>query len=186
MPSTCWLALKTTSIDQRRANVITSRDTHALRVPDRMGRRIPHPPFGHLLPAGEKGTVIAFARGSAVAKEASGRPRPDGERVGVRGLPVRASKPKGLRINSSTVGPPRFTLVAWRRPTDTAGGDTCASACALIILILVIGVWLGWLARAAHVQRDAVAAIEQTGAVVRYDWQFQNGIPDPSQPWAPK
>ena len=31
----------------------------------------------------------------------------------------------------------------------------------LIVLVLVIGVWLGWLVRSARIQREAVAAIRK-------------------------
>ena len=40
-----------------------------------MSRRTPHPPSGHLLPGGEKGTAIPFARGSAMAQRSGARPR---------------------------------------------------------------------------------------------------------------
>ena len=33
----------------------------------------------------------------------------------------------------------------------------------LIVLVLVIGAWLGWLVRSARIQRDAVAAITKAG-----------------------
>ena len=32
----------------------------------------------------------------------------------------------------------------------------------LIIVVLVIGGWLGWIVRSAHIQRDAVATIENS------------------------
>ena len=32
----------------------------------------------------------------------------------------------------------------------------------LIILVLVIGGWLGWIVRSAHIHRDAVATIENS------------------------
>jgi hypothetical protein len=56
----------------------------------------------------------------------------------------------------------------------------------LIVIVLVIGVGLGWVVRQAHVQRDAVAAILRAGGVVEYDWQRRNrkSIPggEPSAP----
>jgi Leucine-rich repeat (LRR) protein len=56
----------------------------------------------------------------------------------------------------------------------------------LIVIVLVIGVGLGWVVRQAHVQRDAVAAILRAGGVVEYDWQRANrkSIPggEPSAP----
>jgi hypothetical protein len=39
----------------------------------------------------------------------------------------------------------------------------------LIVVVLVIGVGLGWVVRQAHGQRDAVAAILRAGGVVEYD-----------------
>jgi internalin A len=45
----------------------------------------------------------------------------------------------------------------------------------LIVVVLVIGVGLGWIVRRAHIQRDAVAAIRRAGGLVEYDWQWRNG-----------
>jgi internalin A len=57
----------------------------------------------------------------------------------------------------------------------------------LIVLVLVIGVWLGWVVRLAHNQRDAVAAIERAGGRVSYDWEWSDGIYSPGgKPWAPR
>jgi hypothetical protein len=47
----------------------------------------------------------------------------------------------------------------------------------LIILVLVIGNWLGWLARSARRQREAVAAIQRDGGWVNYDWQRRGDKP---------
>ena len=44
----------------------------------------------------------------------------------------------------------------------------------LIVLVLVIGGWLGWIVRSARIQRDAVAAIQNAGGVVMYDWEWKN------------
>jgi hypothetical protein len=41
----------------------------------------------------------------------------------------------------------------------------------LIVIVIVVGVALGWIVREAHIQRDAVAAIEKAGGSVRYDWE---------------
>jgi internalin A len=55
---------------------------------------------------------------------------------------------------------------------------------ALIVLVLLIDVALGWLVRSAHIQRDAVAAIKNAGGIASYDWQrkkqtyWPNGKPD--------
>ena len=39
----------------------------------------------------------------------------------------------------------------------------------MIVLVLVIGGWLGWIVRSAGIQREAVAAIDQAGGEVKYD-----------------
>jgi hypothetical protein len=57
----------------------------------------------------------------------------------------------------------------------------------LIVVVLVIGAGLGWIVRQAHIQRDAVAAIMQTGGSIRYDWEWKDGNPIPGgKPWAPR
>lgn len=52
----------------------------------------------------------------------------------------------------------------------------------LIAVVLVIGAGLGWLVRQAHIQRDAVAAIEEAGGEAYYDWEWEwnngKGIPE--------
>jgi hypothetical protein len=50
----------------------------------------------------------------------------------------------------------------------------------LIILVLLIGLWLGWLARSVRIQRNAVAAIEKAGGSVNYDWEYWNANEVPS------
>jgi hypothetical protein len=45
----------------------------------------------------------------------------------------------------------------------------------LIVFVIVVGAGLGWFVRQAHVQRDAVAAIEEAGGSVRYDWELSDG-----------
>jgi hypothetical protein len=58
---------------------------------------------------------------------------------------------------------------------------------ALMILVLLLGGGLGWIERSARIQRDAVAAIERTGAGDVYDWQLRNGTHNPKgKPWAPR
>ena len=42
----------------------------------------------------------------------------------------------------------------------------------LMILVLVLGGWLGWLVRGARTQREAVAAIQRGGGSVKYDWEW--------------
>jgi Leucine Rich repeat len=45
----------------------------------------------------------------------------------------------------------------------------------LIIVVLLIGGWLGWVVSSARRQRLTVLAIEKSGGGVRYHWQFKNG-----------
>ena len=47
----------------------------------------------------------------------------------------------------------------------------------LMILVLVLGAWMGWKIHRARAQRRAVAAIRGVGGRVDYDWQA-----DPSRP----
>jgi hypothetical protein len=57
----------------------------------------------------------------------------------------------------------------------------------LIVVVLVVGGWLGWIVRSARIQRDAVAAITKTGGEVNYNWEWRDGVPVPrAQPWAPR
>jgi hypothetical protein len=58
---------------------------------------------------------------------------------------------------------------------------------ALLVLIVVIGGWLGWIAHSARVQREAVAAIEKAGGWSAYDWEWRDGSRIPNgKPWGPK
>ena len=45
----------------------------------------------------------------------------------------------------------------------------------LIVIVLVVGGWLGWIVRSARIQREAVAAIRKTEGLVLYDWQWKDG-----------
>jgi hypothetical protein len=56
----------------------------------------------------------------------------------------------------------------------------------LLALVLVWGIWLGWIVHCAQVQREAVAAIERAGGEVRYDWQWKDNAPVHGKPWGPK
>jgi internalin A len=57
----------------------------------------------------------------------------------------------------------------------------------LIVLVLVIGAGLGWLVHTARIQREAVAALDNVGCHISYDWNWQNGMYVPGgPPWAPK
>jgi hypothetical protein len=57
----------------------------------------------------------------------------------------------------------------------------------LAVFVIVVGARLGWIVRQAHVQRDAVAAIEEADGSVRYDWEWSDGKSLPGgRPWAPR
>jgi internalin A len=57
----------------------------------------------------------------------------------------------------------------------------------MIVAVLVIGGWLGWIVRSARIQREAVSAIQHAGGSVMYDWGRSNGKLIPGgEPWAPK
>jgi internalin A len=81
----------------------------------------------------------------------------------------------------------------WRAATMTAGEVsrprrrfTQLSVRGLIVLVLIIGVWLGRLARTARVQSDAVTTIENTRVHVAYEWDVTDGhITLRGKPWAP-
>jgi hypothetical protein len=45
----------------------------------------------------------------------------------------------------------------------------------LMLLVLVLACWLGWITNKARQQRVAVTAITQSHGSVRYDWEFVNG-----------
>ena len=46
----------------------------------------------------------------------------------------------------------------------------------LMVLILALGSWFGWVANRARVQREAVAAIERAGGHVYYEWQCRDDL----------
>ena len=59
----------------------------------------------------------------------------------------------------------------------------------LIVAVLLIGGWLGWIVRSARIQREAVAAITQAGCQVQYDWEWEwnGGVQIRSgKPWGPQ
>ncbi len=57
----------------------------------------------------------------------------------------------------------------------------------MVVFVLVIGGWFGWIVRSARIQREAVAAIERAGGSVIYDWQWKNGrYLDGTEPLAPR
>ena len=52
----------------------------------------------------------------------------------------------------------------------------------LIVVVVVIGVWLGCIVR-TRVQRDAVVAIENAGGAASYDWDRISGNIPVGKPW---
>src|SRR5262245_30630399 len=57
----------------------------------------------------------------------------------------------------------------------------------LLMIVLLVGAWLGCVVRSARIQREAVAAIEKARGWVEYDWKGKitdggHGAPD----WVPK
>jgi internalin A len=57
----------------------------------------------------------------------------------------------------------------------------------MLALVLVIGCGLSWMVHLAHVERDAVAAIQKIGGTVHYDWESQVRSPNPPpNPWWPR
>ena len=58
----------------------------------------------------------------------------------------------------------------------------------LIVLVLVIGGWLGWIVRNARIQRETVAAISNSGGSVSYDWKSNeaNDVILEGEVWAPQ
>ncbi len=46
---------------------------------------------------------------------------------------------------------------------------------ALVVLVVVIGAWLGWIVRNARIQHDAVAAIRHEHGIVFYDCDWKDG-----------
>jgi internalin A len=57
----------------------------------------------------------------------------------------------------------------------------------LIVVVLVIGAWLGWMVEGAHIQRDVAARIRKAGGSVVYEWDWRDGNSNPvGKPWAPR
>jgi hypothetical protein len=55
-----------------------------------------------------------------------------------------------------------------------------------MLLVLILAVLLGWRVNKARQQRRVVAAVEQYGGWVHYDYEFVSGKLTPGQePWAP-
>lgn len=74
--------------------------------------------------------------------------------------------------------PPAVRRRWWRRPR--------LSVRALMVLVLIVGVPLGWFVHQAAVQRDAVRAIEAAGGTALYNFQDTQPSPSPSRPPGPK
>jgi internalin A len=56
----------------------------------------------------------------------------------------------------------------------------------MMLLVLVLGLWMGWTINRAESRRQAVAALKKNGAIVIYDYESMRGIKTPStKPWAP-
>jgi hypothetical protein len=47
----------------------------------------------------------------------------------------------------------------------------------LMVIVLVLGGGMGWVAYRARVQREAVATIKRAGGEIAYSWQWANGVP---------
>src|SRR5262249_54176005 len=45
----------------------------------------------------------------------------------------------------------------------------------LIVLVLVVACWMGWIVQSARIQREAVKGIEKAGGVVAYDRHWGMG-----------
>jgi Leucine-rich repeat (LRR) protein len=57
----------------------------------------------------------------------------------------------------------------------------------IFVVVLLFGGWLGWVARGARIQREAVAAIKRAGGVLEYDSGSSTNLkPQSRHPWAPK
>jgi hypothetical protein len=55
----------------------------------------------------------------------------------------------------------------------------------VIVSVLFIGGWLGWIVHSARVQRDAATAMEQAGYSWYFDWQWDDHVYiESGKPWA--
>jgi hypothetical protein len=58
----------------------------------------------------------------------------------------------------------------------------------LMLLILLLGIWLGWRVNKARAQREAVVAVRKFGGWVHFDYEFKNGpvsVPRGHAIWKP-
>lgn len=91
-------------------------------------------------------------------------------------------------MHPATPSRPHLMLVAMEKPDrQLCRRYLRLSLRTLVVLVLVIGGSLGWLAYTARVQHDAVAAIQKLGGTVSYDWERKDGRSVPNgKPWAPR
>ena len=56
----------------------------------------------------------------------------------------------------------------------------------MIVVVLLVAGWLGWIVRSARIQREAVAAITDAGGKVVYNWEWSDGKQiSGGKPWVP-
>jgi hypothetical protein len=58
----------------------------------------------------------------------------------------------------------------------------------VLLLVIAIAVWLGWISNRAREQRETVKALQKFGGFVHYDWEFVNGpvkVPRGNLLWKP-
>jgi hypothetical protein len=56
----------------------------------------------------------------------------------------------------------------------------------LMLLVLVLGIWMGWTINRAESRRKAVTALKKNGAIVLYDYESMRGIKTPTATqWVP-
>ena len=46
----------------------------------------------------------------------------------------------------------------------------------MIVLVMVVGGWLGWIVRSVRIEREAVAVVAKAGGEVHFDWEWKDGI----------
>ena len=82
-------------------------------------------------------------------------------------------------LRDAAMGEPEVISRPWRRFLRF-------SVRGLIVLVLVIGCWLGWIVRSARIQREAVAALERESVWVEYDSEWESGRSTQGQKPAPR
>jgi Leucine Rich repeat len=88
--------------------------------------------------------------------------------------------------------------LAWNRPCRHVSRPwrryLRLSVRGLIVIVLLVGAWFGWLVRSARIQREAAAVIEQAGGMVTYEFgwddnpksKWTDNSPPKGKPSAPK